>query len=54
MSEHIDNLKNLHTILIDSKHGYEEALTDAEGRGMTQLFQEMITLRIKDAGEIAT
>lgn len=54
MAEHIDNLKSLHTILIDSKHGYEEALADAEGRGMTQLFREMITLRIKDAGEIGT
>lgn len=54
MAEHIDNLKSLHTILIDSKHGYEEALSDAEGRGMTQLFRDMITLRIHDAGELAT
>lgn len=54
MAEHLDNLKNLHTILIDSKHGYEEALSDAEGRGMSQLFRDMIALRIKDAGEIAS
>lgn len=54
MAEHIDNLKSLHTILIDSKHGYEEALADAEGHGMTQLFRDMISLRIKDGDEIAT
>lgn len=54
MAEHIDNLKSLHTILIDSKHGYEEALADAEGHGMTQLFRDMISLRIKDGDEIAS
>lgn len=53
MAEHIDSLKSLHTILIDSKHGYEEALADAEGHGMTQLFRDMISLRIKDGNEIA-
>lgn len=53
MAEHIDSLKNLHTVLVDSKHGYEEALEDADGRGMSQLIQDMIALRVKDAGEIA-
>lgn len=54
MAEHIDNLKSLHTILIDSKNGYEEALADAEGRGMTQLFRDMIALRIEDSDELAS
>jgi len=54
MTEHIESLKRLHTILIDSKHGYEDALADAEGHGMTQVFRDMIALRIKDGGEIAT
>lgn len=53
MTEHIDALKTLHTVLVDSKHSYGEAVADAEGRGMTQLFRKMILLRIKDADEIA-
>ena len=39
--------------LIDSRNGYEEALKDAEGRGLTSLFREMIALRNGDADEIA-
>lgn len=53
MAEYIDNLKSLHTILIDSKNGYDEALKDAEGRGLTQLFRDMIELRERDSAEIA-
>jgi uncharacterized protein (TIGR02284 family) len=53
MAQHIDNLKSLHTVLIDSKNGYQEALVDAEGRGMSQLFHDMIELRGRDADEIA-
>lgn len=53
MAEYIDNLKSLHTILIDSKNGYEEALKDAEGRGLTELFSNMIALRERDSAEIA-
>lgn len=51
MPAHIDNLKNLHTILIDSRHGYEEALEDAGGRGLTGLFRDMIAMRTKDIAE---
>ncbi len=45
MTDHIDDLKSLHTILVDSKHGYEEALEDADGRGLTGMFSQMIALR---------
>jgi uncharacterized protein (TIGR02284 family) len=53
MSEHIEALKSLHTALIDSRNGYEEALEDAEGKGLTPLFRDMIALRNRDADEIA-
>ncbi len=49
MTDHIDDLKSLHTALIDSRNGYDEALKDAEGKGLTPLFQEMIALRTQHA-----
>lgn len=53
MSEPIDTLTSLHTALIDSRNGYEEALEDAEGRGLTPLFSEMIAIHGKDAEDLA-
>jgi uncharacterized protein (TIGR02284 family) len=53
MSDHIDTLKTLHTALIDSRNGYQEALDDAEGKGLTPLFEKMIALRDTDAAELA-
>jgi uncharacterized protein (TIGR02284 family) len=50
----LDDLKTLHTHAIDARHGYEEALQDAEGRGMTPLFREMIALHDTNAGELAS
>jgi uncharacterized protein (TIGR02284 family) len=49
MATHADDLKSLHTTLIDSRNGYEEALEDAEGKGLTDLFRRMIELRERDA-----
>jgi len=49
MSEHIDALKSLHTALIDSRNGYEEAIADAEGRGLSTFFREMMARRTQDA-----
>ncbi len=46
-------LMSLHTAAIDASNGYEEALKDAEGRGMTPLFHEMITLHQKHSDELA-
>ena len=52
MSEHVDTLKSLHTALIDSRNGYEEALKDADGKGLTPLFRDMIALRNSDAAAL--
>lgn len=54
MRDGIDELKTLHTALIDSRNGYQEALEDAEGKGLTRLFQEMIAIREKDSADIAS
>lgn len=52
MAEYIDSLKKLHTVLIDSRNGYDEALRDADGGGLTPLFREMIALRDQHHHEI--
>lgn len=44
-----EELKSLRTAAIDARTGYEEALQDAEGKGMTPLFQEMIALHAANA-----
>ena len=54
MAEYRDALKSLHTTLVDSKKGYEEALADAEGKGLTPLFRDMIALREKNHAELDT
>lgn len=53
MTGPIETLTTLHTALIDSRNGYQEALDDAEGKGLTPLFQTMIALRDKDAAGLA-
>lgn len=53
MTEQLDALKSLHTALVDDRNGYEEALEDAEGKGLSPFFREMIALREKHADEIA-
>jgi uncharacterized protein (TIGR02284 family) len=45
MAEYVEALTKLHTVLIDSRNGYDEALRDADGGGLTPLFREMIALR---------
>lgn len=52
MTELVDRLKRLHATLIDSRNGYDEALADAEGKGLTTLFQEMKAIHSKDADDI--
>jgi uncharacterized protein (TIGR02284 family) len=52
MTSHTDTLTSLHTALIDSRNGYEEALKDAEGKGLTPLFRDMIALRTQHADEL--
>ena len=49
----VDHLKSLHTAAIDARNGYQEALKDAEGKGLTPLFQDMIQLHDTNAEELA-
>ena len=49
----LDYLKSLHISAIDARNGYQEALTDADGKGMTPLFRDMIALHERNAGELA-
>jgi uncharacterized protein (TIGR02284 family) len=48
----LDHLKTLHTSEIDARNGYEEALEDAEGKGLTSLFNDMITLHHDNAEQL--
>jgi uncharacterized protein (TIGR02284 family) len=48
----VENLKSLHTRAIDARNGYDEALEDAEGKGLTPLFREMIALHAGHAAEL--
>ncbi|PPC86562.1 MAG: ribonucleotide reductase [Hyphomicrobium sp.] len=52
MSDRADKLAALATALIDSRNGYFEALEDAEGRGLTTLFKEMVALRTEAIVEL--
>lgn len=52
-SEMIGHLKTLHTSAIDARNGYQEALKDAEGKGMSPLFSDMIALHETNARELA-
>lgn len=49
----LDHLKSLHTRAIDARNGYREALKDADGKGMTPLFGDMIALHERNAAELA-
>ena len=48
----LDHLKSLHTSEIDARNGYEKALEDAEGKGMSPLFHDMIALHDDNATEL--
>ena len=49
-----DQLKTLHTAAIDAANGYREALKEAEGKGMTPLFSEMVSLHDAHATQLAS
>jgi uncharacterized protein (TIGR02284 family) len=49
----LDRLKALHTNAIDARNGYDEALQDAEGKGLTPLFRKMISIHTDNADELA-
>ncbi|WP_375412393.1 DUF2383 domain-containing protein [uncultured Bradyrhizobium sp.] len=52
-SNTLDHLKSLHVSAIDARNGYQEALEDADGKGMTPLFRDMISLHEGNAAELA-
>jgi uncharacterized protein (TIGR02284 family) len=52
MTEYRDALSNLHTTLVDSRNGYEEALKDAGKSGLVTLFEEMVALRQQASVEL--
>jgi uncharacterized protein (TIGR02284 family) len=52
MPDQVEALEELRTSLIDSRNGYEEALEDAQGKGLTPLFGEMIELRANAISEL--
>lgn len=51
-NEILEVLKSLHTSEIDARNGYEEAVVDAEGKGLSPLFLDMIGLHDRNAKEI--
>jgi len=48
----LNHLQSLHTSAIDARNKYQEALDDAEGKGMTSLFRDMIALHQGNATEL--
>jgi len=52
MQDEIEGLKKLHTTLIDTCRGYEEALKDGQDNSLLPLFREMVELRQHDHREI--
>jgi uncharacterized protein (TIGR02284 family) len=48
-----DQLAGLHTAAIDARNGYREALKEAEGKGLSSLFTELVSLHEKQATELA-
>jgi uncharacterized protein (TIGR02284 family) len=49
----LDHLKSLHTGAVDARNGYEDAIEDAKGQGLTPLFTKMTGLHQKHADELA-
>jgi uncharacterized protein (TIGR02284 family) len=54
MTDNTEKLMSLHTMLVDSRNGYDEALHDAEGKGLTPLFKELIAMRDREISDVAT
>jgi uncharacterized protein (TIGR02284 family) len=53
MSEMTERLSSLHTALVDARNGYQEALADADGKGLTSVFTKMIALHTSSENDIA-
>lgn len=48
----VEHLKSLHTRAVDARNGYDEALHDAEGKGLSPLFGDMIEMHGHNAAEL--
>jgi uncharacterized protein (TIGR02284 family) len=51
-ADYKDALSSLHTALVDSRNGYDEALKDAGKTGLVSLYEEMIALRRQAIAEL--
>ena len=47
-----ESLKSLHTAVIDTGHGYEEAVTDAGSSTSSNVFRIMLALHLKHHSEL--
>lgn len=54
MTDRISNLASLHTALIDSRNGYDEAFVEAEGKGLSGLFREMMSIHKHHSEAVAS
>ncbi len=52
-TERIDALKTLHTSLIDTRNGYEEAIDQAKAGDHTNLFRDMAGLHTASGADLA-
>ena len=48
----LDHVMSLHTGAVDARHGYEEALQDADSHGLTDVFKKMIEIHRLNGGEL--
>jgi uncharacterized protein (TIGR02284 family) len=53
MADIKDGLTSLYTRAVDARRGYEEALEQAHGHGLTSLFQDMIATHTTNATELS-
>lgn len=53
MSDARSQLESLHTSAVDARNGYEEAVEDADKRGLSGLFADMVSLHERNAEELA-
>jgi uncharacterized protein (TIGR02284 family) len=53
MTTAADIVKSLHTSIVDTRHGYEEALKDEPESDLAPLFRRMSTLHLAAGDELA-
>jgi uncharacterized protein (TIGR02284 family) len=53
MSNTTDHLATLHTAAIDARNGYREAANEAEGKGLSPLFEKLAALHDRHAAQLS-